>query len=200
MNYLGHFILSYPDEALVTGNFVADFVKGNKYTNYPEQIAQGILMHRFIDEFTDAHAASLSCKELLRPAIGKLSGVALDILYDHIIASEFQKFSSLSLPEFATSIYGILLSNKKHMGLKGKYVYYYMRKHNWLCRYETIEGTNTTLINMSKRISFPNNLPQGLLIYQMHEEFFREAFHTFFTELKKSLIQKGFKQISTGKS
>ena len=53
MNYLGHFILSHPNQELVTGNFIGDFVKGNDYLNYPEGISRGIKMHRFIDEYTD---------------------------------------------------------------------------------------------------------------------------------------------------
>ncbi len=190
MNYLGHFILSHPDEELVVGNFIADFVKGNKYTGFPERIAHGILMHRFIDEFTDSHPSSVACRELLRPAVGKLSGVALDIIYDHIIASDFHLYVSEPLPQFAESVYNILSNNKKHMGLKGKYVLHYMCKHNWFCRYDNAQGIQTTLMNMSKRIKFNNNLPLSYDIFREHQELMKSMFKDFFTSLCSEVTAK----------
>lgn len=45
MNFLAHFFLSNKIENIVIGNFLGDFVRGNKYKDYPEEIAKGILLH-----------------------------------------------------------------------------------------------------------------------------------------------------------
>ena len=57
MNFLGHFYLSHYDEELTVGNYIADFVKGKKYLEYPKNVSKGIMMHREIDHFTDGSFA-----------------------------------------------------------------------------------------------------------------------------------------------
>jgi len=184
VNYLGHFILSHPNQELVTGNFIGDFVKGNDYLNYPEGISRGIKMHRFIDEYTDTHESSMHCKSLLRPIVGKLSGVALDILYDHILANNFSNHATYSLTDFAGSCYTIISERKSYLPLKGRYVFYHMKKNNWLCRYDSAEGIQTTLRNMSRRIQFENNLLHSYNIYLDHKDFINLQFERFFASLR----------------
>ena len=53
MNYLGHLVLSGNDSEILFGNFIADAIKGNSYIKWPGNIQKGILLHRFIDNFTD---------------------------------------------------------------------------------------------------------------------------------------------------
>ena len=55
MNYLAHLYLSGESEKVIVGNFIGDYVKGKSFTDYPEQIAGGIKLHRSIDSFTDQH-------------------------------------------------------------------------------------------------------------------------------------------------
>ena len=56
MNYLAHLLLSGKNEDLLIGNFIADAIKGNDYLKYPKSIQNGIILHRFIDDFTDSNA------------------------------------------------------------------------------------------------------------------------------------------------
>lgn len=55
MNYLAHLYLSGESDEIKLGNFIGDFVKGNKYQHYPEMVAYGIQLHRKIDSFTATH-------------------------------------------------------------------------------------------------------------------------------------------------
>ena len=55
MNFLAHIYLSGDDDHITIGNFMADGIKGKKYLNYPEGIQTGILLHRWIDSYTDSH-------------------------------------------------------------------------------------------------------------------------------------------------
>ncbi|HAH23283.1 MAG TPA: DUF479 domain-containing protein, partial [Prolixibacteraceae bacterium] len=70
MNYLAHIYLSGDSEEITVGNFIGDFVKGNRHQEFPEQVAFGILLHRRIDSFTDQHALVRECIQLLRPGYG----------------------------------------------------------------------------------------------------------------------------------
>ena len=65
MNYLAHIYLSRDDELISIGNFMADHVKGNKYKLYAPDLQKGILLHRHIDSFTDAHELVRKSKMIL---------------------------------------------------------------------------------------------------------------------------------------
>jgi acyl carrier protein phosphodiesterase len=55
MNFLAHIYLSGNNELLKIGNFMADGIRGKQFETYPKAIQNGILLHRAIDSFTDAH-------------------------------------------------------------------------------------------------------------------------------------------------
>ena len=65
MNYLAHAVLSFNNDSVLVGQFIADDVKGNQWMNYETDIRNGILLHRFIDDFTDNHAAVLELKLII---------------------------------------------------------------------------------------------------------------------------------------
>ena len=58
MNYLAHACLSFGNEDILVGNMISDFIKGKKKFDYPVAIQNGIMLHRMIDTFTDAHAVT----------------------------------------------------------------------------------------------------------------------------------------------
>ena len=55
MNFLAHIYLSGNNDLVTIGNFIADGIKGKDYRSYPQDIQTGILLHRHIDTYTDAH-------------------------------------------------------------------------------------------------------------------------------------------------
>ncbi len=89
MNHVAHCYLSFGDEDTLLGNFIADFVKGNRWQAYPSGVQRGILLHRRIDSFTDTHAATHECTALLRPYAGRYAGPVMDILFDHLLVKDW---------------------------------------------------------------------------------------------------------------
>ena len=55
MNYLAHLFLSRESPEAMTGGLLGDFVKGAVGPQYSPAVRAGILLHRDIDRFTDAH-------------------------------------------------------------------------------------------------------------------------------------------------
>ncbi len=55
MNFLAHIYLSGDNDLMKIGNFMADGIHGKNLENFPLDIQKGIILHRFIDTFTDAH-------------------------------------------------------------------------------------------------------------------------------------------------
>ena len=86
MNYLAHLYLSAFNKEIMVGNFIADRVKGKQYLNFPQEVQQGILLHRSIDSFTDEHPVSKIIRKELFPAHRHYSSVLVDMFYDHFLA------------------------------------------------------------------------------------------------------------------
>ena len=99
MNYLAHLLLSGNNEKIMVGNFVADWVKGRTFDQYPEDIQRGIVMHRAIDSFTDSHPLHKHSRSFFVPSYGHFSGIVVDVLYDHFLKG-FISVSSIITPPF----------------------------------------------------------------------------------------------------
>ncbi|HGV2951774.1 ACP phosphodiesterase, partial [Escherichia coli] len=49
MNFLAHLHLAHLAESSLSGNLLADFVRGNPEESFPPDVVAGIHMHRRID-------------------------------------------------------------------------------------------------------------------------------------------------------
>ena len=100
MNYLAHLYLSFGDEQLLVGNYIADAVKGRQIEQFLEGIKNGILLHRKIDEFTDNHPLVERSKSLIRSRYRKFAGVVVDMYYDHYLAAGWLDYADIPLQQF----------------------------------------------------------------------------------------------------
>src|SRR5690606_29576564 len=100
MNFLAHIYLSGNDDLIRIGNFMADGIKGKDYEEYPEKLKTGILLHRFIDTYTDAHPIVRESTKRLHSKYHHYSGVAVDMFYDHFLAKNWSRYSDEPLDEF----------------------------------------------------------------------------------------------------
>ena len=108
MNHLAHCFLSLDDEDVLIGNFIGDFVKGHDWQNYPIGVQKGVLLHRNIDSFTDNHTMTDRSVARIRPYAGRYSPPFVDILYDHLLAIHWDKYSDESFDSFAERTYARL--------------------------------------------------------------------------------------------
>jgi acyl carrier protein phosphodiesterase len=180
MNFLAHIYLSGNDEEIMVGNFIADFVKGNKKNAYPDRVRKGIEIHRQIDDFTDHHVVTGRSKDKLRGKYGKYSGIIVDLFYDHFLAANFSEYSKVPLQDFSQNTYAIL---NKHSDLLPEGVHYFlpfMIERNWLLNYATIEGIGRALSGLSLRVSFENKMGESVVDLKEHYQSFENDFREFF--------------------
>ncbi len=184
MNFLGHFYLSHHDPDLLVGNFIADFVKGKKYLDYPQKISEGIMMHRHIDDYTDRHELVRRGKKRLFSKYRHYSGVIIDMYYDHFLSNLWSDYSEYSLSSFSARIYETIENNFSILPERSQFLFPYMKNGNWLLRYGTTEGIGQSLTGMSKRINHDSMLDES--INELHEyyEVFKVEFQQFIIEIK----------------
>ena len=159
MNFLGHLLVSGNEPLTITGNFMADGVKGRDLSAYPEGLQRGIRMHRTIDSFTDNHPLSLKGRERLRAHCGKYAGVAMDLFYGHGIASRWSHYHPEPLHAFVQRMYALLTDHASLMPLRQQRMLPYMVQGDWLGSYATIEGIGRALAGLSRRV------PGGEVLY-----------------------------------
>ena len=183
MNYLAHIYLSGESDEIKVGNFIGDFVKGNKYLQYPEKIALGIRMHRSIDSFTDNHPLVKESADLLKPAYGRYAGIVTDIFFDHFLAKNWKEYSSIKLRQFAKHVHGVFISNFFLLPLPVKQFLPFLIQHKRLESYANHENLYQVLEIMSRLTSLPENTQWGMLILNQEYEIFEALFRSFFAEL-----------------
>ena len=102
MNYLAHLVLSGKNEEVLFGNFIADAVKGKSYLTWSKNIQKGILLHRFIDHYTDTNPHYLAGKRRFYEKFPKMGGVINDILYDYLLWQYELKHKNIQLDKEIT--------------------------------------------------------------------------------------------------
>ena len=183
MNYLAHLYLSGESDEIKLGNFIGDFVKGNKYQQYPEMVAYGIQLHRNIDSFTDNHPDVRECIQLLKPGYGRFSGVVVDIFFDHFLAANWKDYSTITLRQFAKQAHSIFLSNFMMLPLRVKQFLPFLIQHRRLESYATKENLFHVLEIMSNRTSLPSNSEWAMTLLHLEYEAFERLFRSFFSDL-----------------
>lgn len=184
MNFLAHIYLSFGDEEVSIGNFIADSIRGNKYGYLPERIQKGILLHRAIDTFTDLHPTPRLSSKRLHPRYSHYSRVIVDIYYDHFLARNWTKYSDTPLEFFAKDFYDLLRDNFILLPTGVKRMMPYMIADNWLVNYAGIEGIGRVLHGMNRRTGHKSGMNNAIEELQEHYPAFQEEFTQFFGELE----------------
>jgi acyl carrier protein phosphodiesterase len=184
MNYLAHLVLSGVDKELRIGNFIADSVRGKNFSRFPERVAQGIMVHRHIDTFTDNHPIVKQSKNLIRPTYGLWSSVIVDLYYDHFIAANWSDFHPVELEKYTLSFYADLEEYWDILPPRIQRFYPVMVEHNWIYSYRTVKGMSQILYQMNKRTKGKSNMQNADKELILHYDLLETQFRLFFTELQ----------------
>lgn len=162
MNFLAHLYVSTLDDDFLTGSFIADSVKGRTIELLPVAAKQGVIVHRLLDRFTDSHKAFREGVELIKPNLGRWSGVVADIVFDHFLALKWESFSTLQLSDFANYCYHILLQRIEWVPLQSRRILPRITEDDWLTRYSNLEFLNRVFIGMHHRTSSKSTMPMAV--------------------------------------
>ena len=183
MNFLAHGYLSGDSESVLVGNFIGDFVKGKRMENYGAEIANGIILHRKIDEYTDSHPVVLRSRNRIRKNYRHYTGVIIDIFYDHMLAVNWNTYHSQPLAEFCEHVYDIIYNHYDLLPPGAREMIPWMVKYNWLLNYATFEGIDRSLKGLSRRTSFESGMENAVLDLRKHYNGFADDFSHFFPDL-----------------
>lgn len=182
MNFLAHIYLSGNNTEIAIGNFMADGIRGQDYKAFPEGFQTGILLHRAIDSFTDAHPVFRQSTKRLHPNYSHYAGVIVDIFYDHFLAKNWHRYSNRNLEHYAQEFYQSLENNYHILTEKTKHLLPYLMADNWLYSYRNIEGIQRVLNGMNKRTQYQSDMNRATKELEEYYTDFEKEFTVFFDD------------------
>ena len=193
MNYLAHLYLSDSDADSRVGSLMGDFVKGRVGDDFKPSVREGILLHRKVDSFTDAHPFIRQSKARISPGFRRYAGILVDIFYDHFLATRWHQWSDVSLDEFAGEIYGMLRERQDTFPESMQRSMRYMVSRRLLQSYREIGGVHDALRGIETRLKRPSRLGESVRELEQNYTALRSDFEQFFPLLVE------FTQVQSGR-
>ena len=188
MNFLAHIYLSGDNDLMKIGNFMADGIHGKHFDVFPIDIQKGIILHRAIDTFTDAHPIFRQSTKRLHANYHHYSGIIVDIFYDHFLAKNWRNYCDERLEEYSERFYQSLRDNYKDLTQKTQKMMPYMIEYNWLLSYQTIEGIESVLTKMDSRMKSRTKQESNMRYSVKELKLFYTEFETEFSTFFENLI------------
>jgi acyl carrier protein phosphodiesterase len=183
MNYLAHLYLAEDTPESLLGNLLGDFVKGSAINIYSEAIQIGIIHHRQIDAYTDSHPTAIASKTLISPLNKRYAGIAVDIFYDHFLASQWYRYSNIPLDSFARKVYQLLEDYRSILPTSLQRAAPSIISRNLLVSYANIDEIRGVLNRLSSRIKRENYLGSAIEDLVTNYDRLGLHFHRFFPDL-----------------
>ncbi|MES2799996.1 MAG: ACP phosphodiesterase [Bacteroidota bacterium] len=182
MNFLGHLYFSNNDHSLMYANLFGDFVKGSQLDHFSPTIQKGIQLHRSIDQFIDHHPAVVELRRSLSASLPKVSSIAIDLYFDHLLSKNWNDFHILEYQQFLQEFYNFNIDasdnySSHFLDFRGKLI-----EHNWMSHYPTKFGLEKLCKGVGSRLSFKNSLEIAHLVFENQEEEIQASFHHFMND------------------
>lgn len=190
MNYLAHLHLGGPAPHQLLGSLYGDFVKGPLNGRWPQGIEAGIRLHRRIDLFTDTHPLVRDARALFPAARRRVSGILLDLFFDHCLARDWADYAEVPLPTFTGQVYRVLADQAALPGALAR-IAPRMAEQDWLGSYREFDTLAAVVGGMSRRLSRPELLAGGFDELAERYQPLSDHFRRFYPELQRFAAQAG---------
>src|SRR5690606_4431081 len=164
-------------------NLYGEIVRGKDFENFPGNIRKGILLHRSIDTFTDAHEIVKKSSQKFHENYGKYSPIIVDVIYDYFLIKNWKTYNDQDFEAFVSDCYALFQSELENFPEQLQFIVNHLIKYDWFHNYQTLEGVESTLKGISQRSKFENNIYKAVQEVQLNEEELNEEFNLFFPEL-----------------
>lgn len=180
MNFLAHALLAGDVEADRIGGLMGDFVKGLLPAGLPPDLAAGVALHRAIDGFADRHPAFAASRARISPLRRRVSGVLVDLFYDHLLARDWGDHGPGELEHYTAQLYVSLDGFSAVLPEKARDVAERMSAHDWLASYRHVEAVGEAIDRMAVyRLRRANPLGGGIEEFLAEPEGFEADFRAF---------------------
>ena len=191
MNHFAHLVLSQPTVESAVGNLLGDFARGVDANSLPASVHAGLLNHRAVDRFTDSHPLVLEMKRCFSRRRRRFAGIALDIYFDHLLLSHWERFEQRGLDELIVEFYRRMAAGHSLMpGAEMRRVTQRMIDYDWFGSYRDADAIAESLDRVAARIRFANDFDNAIEELQRHHELIRDGFFEFYPQLQQHITEQ----------
>ena len=151
--------------------------------------AHAVKVSHYRISFTDSHPIFRSSVRRLKPPYRRFGGILIDVFYDHLLASHWDSFSALPLPDFAADVYAGFEQYWNLIPEAARLRLQRMQTENWLCSYRETTGIATALGRIGRRLQQPFDLAQSASLLEDDYSLFYADFSAFYPELQAHVLK-----------
>ncbi|MDU5729301.1 MAG: ACP phosphodiesterase [Citrobacter freundii] len=171
-SFLAHLHLAHLADSSLSGNLLADFVRGNPETHYSPDVVEGIFMHRRIDVMTDNLPQVREAKEWFRSETRRVAPITLDVMWDHFLSRHWSEIS----PDFPLTDF--VRYARTQVTTK------------WLERYRDMDFIQNVLNGMASRRPRLDALRDSWYDLNTHYDALEERFWQFYPQMMDQARRK----------
>lgn len=191
MNYLAHIYLARHSDAAMVGAMLGDFVKANDVERYPPAIGREIMLHRYIDSYTDSHPEVRASRELFGAGRRRYAGIVLDVFYDHELSRHWDEWCDIPRQTLIADFYDALVAHEPLLPPRLRDMLPCLVHQDWLGGYATFGGIEETIARMSRRLSRNGELLRdGIQDLGRHRSAIEAGFQRFFPDLVQFTVEQ----------
>ncbi len=184
MNVLAHALLAAPGEDEMFGSLVADFhPRGALDPSLPRGVRSGLVLHRAVDVYTDAHPEVRAARALFDPPLRRYAGILIDIWFDHLLAQDFSSHARWPLLEFSDTVQRLLREREAELPPRMGGFAQYVARNGLPAAYREPAMIERVLHGMAGRLSRANPIAGALPELVAREQPLQRHFQRFFPEL-----------------
>jgi acyl carrier protein phosphodiesterase len=193
LNWLAHVFLSEADVEFRLGNLLADIVRGEELRRMSPAFQRGVLKHKQIDAFTDAHPLVKRSRARVSSEFRRFSGVLVDVFYDHLLATRWNDYSPIVLDAFTAKFYADIEARHIELPASARVTLDRIIRHDLLGAYRGIEGVERSLRRLSAYLSSRWQrefaLEKGVADLTANRAGFDADFAEFFPQLQAAALR-----------
>ncbi|EBF8610965.1 ACP phosphodiesterase [Salmonella enterica] len=191
MNFLAHLHLAHLADSSLSGNLLADFVRGNPATHYPPDVVEGIYMHRRIDVMTDNLPEVREAREWFRHETRRVAPITLDVMWDHFLSRHWTQISpDFPLQAFVGYAHAQVATILPDSPPRFVNLNDYLWSEKWLERYRDMDFIQNVLNGMANRRPRLDALRDSWYDLDAHYDALEERFWHFYPRMMAQAAHK----------
>ena len=173
------------------GNLLGDFRHGVEIRRLPPAVRNGLRNHLAVDAFTDHHPAIRQARARFSPRRRRFAGVALDVLFDHLLIRHWTDFATEPLDAWLEELHADLSAARPWMPQAMAETTARIVTGDWFRSYADLDNVGQALDRVADRIRFANRFDGMIEEIRLHESALEAAFLAFFPDLVRHVEQLG---------
>lgn len=150
---------------------------------WPRELLAGVYLHRSIDAYIDRQPLFKACVERLGAEHRRIAGIALDVFFDHLLASHWDDYHRRPLAHFCDDFYQHCSAPPGRLPARAEQLMRRAQQHKLLESYADLEVIEVVLARIDQRMRRPTSLTQVMPVLRRERGFLQECF----TELMPNL-------------